>query len=121
MDYKKLIGVTVQDAENAAEATTIAADGLTAYDENSVKARKGEDMSSTGEAETTAKRYVKIRKQNSVNVRSLPDSDSERVGTAKANTIYLLLDVANNGWFYIQLDDDTNGYISPKLAAEVDL
>lgn len=70
--------------------------------------------------EVVSEKHIKVRKNGDVNVRSMPDADSKKVGIAKAATIYTLLDTAKNGWFYIQIDDGTKGYISPKMAVEVD-
>lgn len=72
------------------------------------------------EAEEKAQRFVQIRKDGSVNVRQKSNADSRRVGTAKANAKYPLLSVAKNGWFEIQLEDGTSGFVSPKMAKVLD-
>lgn len=70
--------------------------------------------------EEKAQRYVQIRKDGSVNVRQKSNADSKRVGTAKANAKYPCLSVAKNGWFEIQLEDGTTGFVSPKMAKLLD-
>ena len=63
---------------------------------------------------------VKIRDEGSVNVRQKPDADSKRIGHVAAGSIYPCIEIASNGWFKIELEDGTQGYISPKMATLVE-
>lgn len=59
---------------------------------------------------------VRIRKSGDVNVRRKSTSESERIGSAKAGAEYPCLDVEENGWFKIQLENGDTGFISGKMA-----
>lgn len=61
-------------------------------------------------------RKVRIRKSGDVNVRKESNSDSARVGSAKAGAEYPCLGIEDNGWFRIQLENGDIGFISGKMA-----
>ncbi len=63
---------------------------------------------------------VVIRQEGNVNVRKKSNADSAKVGTAKAGAVYPCLSVADNGWFEIQLENGTVGFVSPKMASLVE-
>ena len=63
---------------------------------------------------------IRITSQTSVNVRAYPDQKSRKVGMATSGQVYELLDIADNGWYKIRLDDGKEGYISGKMAEVVD-
>ena len=72
-----------------------------------------------GQAETmaTAETQGKIRIMGSgtVNVRQKSNADSKRVGYVRTGDVYEYVDIAQNGWVKIVLNNGTEGYISGKL------
>lgn len=73
-------------------------------------------LSSTSSSESSGSGQVRIRKGGNVNVRAESNSDSKKVGSAKAGATYPYLGVADNGWYKIQLEDGTVGYVSPNMS-----
>lgn len=66
--------------------------------------------------ETTEKQGgVKILGNGTVNVRQKSNADSKRVGRVHTGEIYEYVDVEQNGWVRIVLNDGTTGYISGKM------
>jgi len=60
--------------------------------------------------------WVRIRESGNVNVRQKNDSESAKIGSAKAGAEYPCLSVEDNGWFQIQLENGDVGFISGKMA-----
>ncbi|MBR1707269.1 MAG: SH3 domain-containing protein [Clostridia bacterium] len=54
---------------------------------------------------------VTIRKDSNVNVRNQPDMEGEIIGVAGKGKVYSLYNIEENGWYEIELDDGTHGYI----------
>lgn len=81
---------------------------------------KFDGQETTAEEVVPSDAQVKIRDDGGVNVRKESNSDSAKVGTAKAGATYPLLSVADNGWYEIQLSDGTTGYVSPKMSSLVE-
>ena len=65
-------------------------------------------------------RMIRITTDSDVFVRTQPDAESEKTGYARSGKKYLLLSISDNGWYEIQLEDGTSGFVSPKLAAPVE-
>lgn len=75
------------------------------------------------EPETPAvqpEKYVRIQEKGDVNVRQKPNTESKRLGRAKAGEEYKWLSTASNGWYEIQLDEDTTGYVSHKVTTLIE-
>lgn len=75
------------------------------------------------ETETPAvqpEKYVRIQEKGDVNVRQKPNTESKRLGRAKAGEEYKWLSTASNGWYEIQLDEDTTGYVSHKVTTLIE-
>lgn len=75
------------------------------------------------ETETPAaqmEKYVRIQEKGDVNVRQKPNTESKRLGRAKAGEDYKWLSTAFNGWYEIQLDEDTTGYVSHKVTTLIE-
>lgn len=63
---------------------------------------------------------VRIQSNGNANVREKSNESSTRVGRAMAGESYPCLSIARNGWYKIQLEDGTAGYISDRVATWVD-
>lgn len=62
---------------------------------------------------------IRIQGNANANVREKSNENSTRVGRAMAGQTYPCLSIARNGWYKIQLEDGTVGYISDKVATWV--
>lgn len=83
--------------------------------------RRENGKAETSEAEIAEEGMnIKIHKEGNVNVRQKSSADSAKVGSARAGATYPCLSVADNGWFEIQLEDGTVGFVSPKMATIVE-
>jgi len=105
-DYRKrmnlaMVGSTHGDTDAAYNAQVSAS-----YDEVA-----DTEASVSGEYGT-----VKIREGSNVNVRKKSNADSARVGIVKGGAEYPCVGIADNGWYKIELEDGTVGYVSNKMA-----
>ncbi len=57
---------------------------------------------------------VTVRKSGDVNVREEGSTGARKVGSAKAGKSYPCFGVAETGWYLIELEDGTRGYITDK-------
>ena len=55
---------------------------------------------------------VTIRKSGDVNVREEGNTKAKKVGSAKAGASYPCYDVSQTGWYLIELEDGTRGYVT---------
>ena len=55
----------------------------------------------------------RIRDKNNPNVHKKPNFSSRVIGYAKASTEYEVLDVSDNGWYQIRLENGKTGWIHP--------
>lgn len=76
------------------------------------------EISETSEEENYL--CVRIRESGNVNVRQKNNSESPKIGSAKAGKEYPCLSVEDNGWFQIQLENGDVGFISGKMAELVE-
>ncbi|MBQ8095054.1 MAG: SH3 domain-containing protein [Clostridia bacterium] len=58
---------------------------------------------------------IQTSKDGYVNIRSLPDKTSEKIGTVRPGTILNFTGVAENGWYRVVLANGKVGYVSSKL------
>ena len=63
---------------------------------------------------------IRIQDNANANVRERSNENSTRVARAMAGQTYPCLSIARNGWYKIQMEDGTVGYISNKVATWVD-
>lgn len=56
---------------------------------------------------------IRIRDKNNPNVHKKPKFSSRVIGFAKASTEYEVLDVSENGWYQIRLENGKTGWIHP--------
>ena len=52
---------------------------------------------------------------NSVNVRTGPSTDYERIGSAYSDCEYEVIEIQSNGWTKLYYEDETIGYISSEF------
>ncbi|MBQ7486963.1 MAG: SH3 domain-containing protein, partial [Clostridia bacterium] len=62
---------------------------------------------------------VQIQQGSNAYVRQRPDASSAYVGLAKAGSLYPLISTSDNGWYEIQLENGTTGFVSSKKATKV--
>lgn len=55
-----------------------------------------------------------------LNVRECPDTNCTRIGSLKKDVEYTVLKSADNGWYYVQMGEDENGWASGKYLTAVD-
>lgn len=72
----------------------------------------------TTASSTTDHGRIRINSGNNPNVRSEPSADSEKVGVAKSDQVYELLDESNN-WYKIRLENGQTGWISGGMAQKI--
>lgn len=69
-------------------------------------------------AAPSATRRIRINNGSNPNVRSQPNANSRKLGTAQSGRTYELLDEQNN-WYKIRLENGIEGWISMKMATIV--
>lgn len=57
---------------------------------------------------------------SNANIRAEANADSKRIGSAKSGETYICLGVEDNGWYRLQMDDGSEGFISGNLAEIID-
>jgi len=66
------------------------------------------------DAVTVIKRF-KVRAIDNPNVRKHPSIYAEGIGHATSSVVYEILDISENGWYQIRLDNGKIGWISPAM------
>lgn len=66
-------------------------------------------------AVNAGKPHVTVTGELPVNVRAAGDAESKLVGRAYPGETYAYLGEQDHGWYLIELEDGTTGYISPKV------
>lgn len=71
---------------------------------------------STKPTDAPSAKKVRINRGSNPNVRKSPSADSKRLGVAKSNQVYPLIEISNNNWYRIKLEDGTTGWIAGGFA-----
>ena len=82
----------------------------------------GAEEASTAEnsvAETNI-RKCKVISEKNARVRSGPGTEYNRITSVPRGTVLTVLDVEDNGWVHVRMDDGVEGYISGDLVEMID-
>ena len=67
-------------------------------------------------------RRFRIREEDNPNARSYPGiADGNILGHATASQEYTILDVSDNGWYLIQLDNGKTAWVNGKMGSVVEI
>ena len=80
---------------------------------NTFVSSSGNSLSLDGSEDVIVVKRIRIRDKNNPNVHKKPKFSSRVIGFAKASTEYEILDVSDNGWYQIRLENGKTGWIHP--------
>ena len=80
---------------------------------NTFVSSSGNSLSLSGSDDVIVVKRFRIRDKNNPNVHKKPNFSSRVIGYAKASTEYEVLDVSDNGWYQIRLENGKTGWIHP--------
>ena len=80
---------------------------------NTFVSSSGNSLSLSGSEDVIVVKRFRIRDTNNPNVHKKPNFSSRVIGYAKASTEYEVLDVSDNGWYQIRLENGKTGWIHP--------
>lgn len=118
-DVEHVVTMLMTDQESVAQIVS-ALEGQLPQEVNSWYERRTGNAAADPDEEEKQLQQVRIHQEGDVNVRQESSVDSARVGKAQAGAVYPCYGVADNGWFEIELEDGTRGFVSPKMATVIE-